>query len=442
MGFGLFGKLPQKRDFLSIGLSSAVLHPLENWLQSAVAASRNDIGRQWQDYYLVAPVWRFWLGPEIVGTACAGALMPSVDQVGRYFPLTIVYVAGPGEALPPPYLDPADRWYQMIEARLLSVLSMHDQADVTNLLGGLLAPTDPVFAAPPEPEPDVAADVRASAHPAAEDLPPVDDAAAWPPASQIGGEAAAPAREPEAASASGAPDKSARETGSVVPVTEPPPASTWDLPAPEQGEQSAPGGDTEDHCEPDSTDAEPQAGGEGADPPSVDEALEPDPVPAEDAPALASIDWSAPIASAPAGKAEPESGASAIGPTRPVEAGEVLAAAPPAPVAIEADPIATNHDEPPAARAAVATRPPLPPRPRISVSEFKRGVVAAIEPGAGMADVLDELRDADLRSAATTRSYWWCPATASGPALAYSGQGWPDPYFFSRMLMWDGHSRS
>ena len=89
MGFGLFGKLPQKRDFVSVNLPLAVLNPFETWLQSAVAASRSEIGRGWEDYYLVAPIWRFWLGREIFGTVCAGALMPSVDQVGRYFPLAI-----------------------------------------------------------------------------------------------------------------------------------------------------------------------------------------------------------------------------------------------------------------------------------------------------------------------------------------------------------------
>ena len=48
MGFGLFGKLPQKRDFISLGISGDVLSPLETWLQTAVAASRSELGRGWE----------------------------------------------------------------------------------------------------------------------------------------------------------------------------------------------------------------------------------------------------------------------------------------------------------------------------------------------------------------------------------------------------------
>src|SRR5690606_31180273 len=58
MGFGLFGKLPQKRDFVALGVPRAVLEPFETWLQSAVAASRSDLGLGWQERYLVAPIWR------------------------------------------------------------------------------------------------------------------------------------------------------------------------------------------------------------------------------------------------------------------------------------------------------------------------------------------------------------------------------------------------
>ena len=110
MGFGIFGKLPQKRDFIALNLPRAVLEPFENWLQSAIAASRNELGTAWQDLYLVSPIWRFWIGGDILTTACAGALMPSVDSVGRFFPLAIIYHAEPGEVIVPPPFDPLDVW--------------------------------------------------------------------------------------------------------------------------------------------------------------------------------------------------------------------------------------------------------------------------------------------------------------------------------------------
>ncbi|WEX10855.1 type VI secretion system-associated protein TagF [Chelativorans sp. AA-79] len=122
MGFGLFGKLPQKRDFISFGIPHEVLHPLETWLQSAVAASRAELGSRWEELYLVAPIWRFWVGPGILGASCAGALMPSVDGIGRYFPLMALYVAEPGRQTPPPPFAPQGDWYAALESRLLATL--------------------------------------------------------------------------------------------------------------------------------------------------------------------------------------------------------------------------------------------------------------------------------------------------------------------------------
>src|SRR5262245_11063690 len=48
MSFGVFGKLPQKRDFVALNIPRAVLEPFETWLQSAVAASRNELKDDWR----------------------------------------------------------------------------------------------------------------------------------------------------------------------------------------------------------------------------------------------------------------------------------------------------------------------------------------------------------------------------------------------------------
>ncbi|MDW6026576.1 type VI secretion system-associated protein TagF [Mesorhizobium sp. BAC0120] len=151
MGFGIFGKLPQKRDFIALNLPRAVLEPFETWLQSAVAASRNELGQAWQDIYLVSPIWRFWIGSDILTTACAGALMPSVDSVGRFFPLSILYLAEPGQTIIPPAFDPQDVWYFMLEERLLSVLDPKAEIAVERLTEGLLPPESGVL--PPAPLP-------------------------------------------------------------------------------------------------------------------------------------------------------------------------------------------------------------------------------------------------------------------------------------------------
>ena len=140
MGFGLFGKLPQKRDFITFGIAGDILVPLETWLQTAVAASRSELGRGWEEVYLVAPIWRFWIGADVFGANCAGALMPSVDGIGRFFPLLAIYACEHGDTLPPPSYAPQEKWFGAVEARLLSVLDEDAAPSVDTLLAGLPAP--------------------------------------------------------------------------------------------------------------------------------------------------------------------------------------------------------------------------------------------------------------------------------------------------------------
>src|SRR5512139_3843786 len=87
---GWYGKIPNLGDFASRRLPSRFIVAWDDWLQRALASSRAQLGGQWLDLYLTSPVWRFLLMPGVCGSAAwAGVLMPSVDRVGRYFPLTI-----------------------------------------------------------------------------------------------------------------------------------------------------------------------------------------------------------------------------------------------------------------------------------------------------------------------------------------------------------------
>ena len=122
MGWGMFGKLPAKRDFIALRMPRIVLEPYEAWLQGAVAASRDGLGRSFEDSYMVSPVWRFVIGDGIFGVAFTGALMPSVDRVNRMFPLTIGFAAEPGEAIAPPTVAEADAVFETLDQRLLSAL--------------------------------------------------------------------------------------------------------------------------------------------------------------------------------------------------------------------------------------------------------------------------------------------------------------------------------
>jgi type VI secretion system protein ImpM len=119
---GIFGKLPAKRDFVAARIPPGVLHPFETWLQTSLAVSRQKMGAGWTEAYLRAPIWRFWIGPKIFGQAVLGAMMPSLDAVGRYFPLAVLFVAAEGRSFQPPSRNPQDEWFMALEDCLLRAL--------------------------------------------------------------------------------------------------------------------------------------------------------------------------------------------------------------------------------------------------------------------------------------------------------------------------------
>lgn len=96
MDLGLFGKLPSHGDFLRRRASDAFVDVWDPWLQQCMTASRAALGDRWLDLYLTSPAWRFFCAAGVCGpTAILGLMVPSVDRVGRYFPLTLVAEAPP-----------------------------------------------------------------------------------------------------------------------------------------------------------------------------------------------------------------------------------------------------------------------------------------------------------------------------------------------------------
>ena len=122
---GMFGKLPSRRDFVSYNMPRPFLDHWEEWLQAGVAASKHALGSRWQELFLTAPIWRFWLGSKVYGTAVSGALMPSVDGIGRYFPLTLCACEPAEQQLLPPPSGQLDAWHQTCEDFLLCMLDDH-----------------------------------------------------------------------------------------------------------------------------------------------------------------------------------------------------------------------------------------------------------------------------------------------------------------------------
>jgi type VI secretion system protein ImpM len=122
MQCGIFGKLPAKRDFVSYNIPRPFLNSWENWLQAAIADSQHAMGDHWTGVFLTLPIWYFWCGPEVFGQAAAGAVMPSVDAVGRYFPLSICAVDSSGEWPVLPHAGGLNIWLAACENALLSQL--------------------------------------------------------------------------------------------------------------------------------------------------------------------------------------------------------------------------------------------------------------------------------------------------------------------------------
>lgn len=118
MRIGLYGKLPAKRDFVVSEVARDFLRVWEPWMQGGVSDSTLRLGQGWQNWYLAAPIWRFWLGRDIAGEEALGAFMASVDGVGRMFPLTIV---AQGD-LPAPEDEPQEAWFSAVEELLLDTL--------------------------------------------------------------------------------------------------------------------------------------------------------------------------------------------------------------------------------------------------------------------------------------------------------------------------------
>jgi type VI secretion system protein ImpM len=119
---GWFGKLACVGDFASRRLPPEFTQACDAWLSRCLEASRSALGERWLDTYLTSPVYRFAWAPGVVDKRWwFGAMMPSVDNVGRYFPLLVAQ----GCAEPPSAaadLDRLERWYaRAIEAALVTL---------------------------------------------------------------------------------------------------------------------------------------------------------------------------------------------------------------------------------------------------------------------------------------------------------------------------------
>lgn len=145
-GLGFHGKLPARGDFVRRRVSGDFLQNWDPWLERCIHQSRQQLGEAWLDAYLTSPIWRFALIAGVCGDLpCTGVLMPSVDAVGRYYPLTLVRTLPRDSAL----LSLATEehaWFEALERLALSALEGEEDFDLEGFdqsvqdLGRRLAP--------------------------------------------------------------------------------------------------------------------------------------------------------------------------------------------------------------------------------------------------------------------------------------------------------------
>ena len=126
---GLYGKLPAYGDFIFRNLNSAFITPWDEWLQHFISGSQEQIGEDWLNIYLTSPIWRFVLSPGVIdNNMWAGLMMPSVDRVGRYFPISIVKPFT-SNISPVNFMLKQKDWFDVLEMHCLTALNGNIDVD-------------------------------------------------------------------------------------------------------------------------------------------------------------------------------------------------------------------------------------------------------------------------------------------------------------------------
>lgn len=140
-GYGAFGKMPSMGDFFHLNAPPGFVRTWDEWLQTAMMSAAEAGGAAWDDQYMSAPIWRFALSPGLAGPAkTIGVLMPSVDRVGRRFPLAFMV---PVDREGPIALDHLVecQTFELLED--LALASLEDGMDRDRLAQSLAAISEP-----------------------------------------------------------------------------------------------------------------------------------------------------------------------------------------------------------------------------------------------------------------------------------------------------------
>jgi len=151
---GWHGKLPTLGDFATRRLDPGFVSAWDDWISTGLAGLQQ--GPAWPDAYLDSPSWRFLLMPAALpglpaDQAWAGVLMPSVDRVGRYYPLTIAQRL---PALPATAAEVEAVWTWLVRLDETAADALHDDWAIDQLEAELQRqPLPPLGSAPAVPLP-------------------------------------------------------------------------------------------------------------------------------------------------------------------------------------------------------------------------------------------------------------------------------------------------
>ena len=85
-----FGKLPSAGDFVGRRMPHALESEWDQWMRTGLDQLRHEGGAQWQENFVQCPTWFFITPTQSRGGLAAGAIAPSIDRVGRYYPIVVM----------------------------------------------------------------------------------------------------------------------------------------------------------------------------------------------------------------------------------------------------------------------------------------------------------------------------------------------------------------
>jgi type VI secretion system ImpM family protein len=123
---GFYGKLPSNGDFLSRNLSHEITLSIDEWFQISMTQLRHRLP-DWSYFFNSSPSWFFLIPCNFFSSkAYAGYITPSIDRVGRCFPLIVIKEIHKDAIL---NIDSLQHWYLSTETIVQNCLRNNVSAD-------------------------------------------------------------------------------------------------------------------------------------------------------------------------------------------------------------------------------------------------------------------------------------------------------------------------